>query len=199
MLDNVPVSANWCAVHATHMTEAETLGLARSGAVAGLCPITEANLGDGLFDGARFLEAGGALGLGSDSNVRISLAEELRLAEYSQRYRERARAVLCAAGGSTGRTLFDAVCAGGALALGRASGAIDVGFWADLFTLERDALPLAGLTGDAMLDGWIFAGSDAQVREVWSAGRHVVTDGRHHERDTIEQAYRATLQVLRWG
>ncbi len=199
LLDNAPVDSNWCAVHATHMTPEETVGLAHSGAVAGLCPITEANLGDGLFDGARFLAAGGALGLGSDSNVRISLCEELRLAEYSQRYRDRARAVLCDEGASTGRTVYDAVCAGGARALGRTAGALAPGLWADLLTLDRDALPLTGLTGDSLLDGWIFAGSDAQVREVWSAGRHVVSGGRHHKRDAVEHAFRDTLRVLRAG
>ncbi|HSG95566.1 MAG TPA: formimidoylglutamate deiminase, partial [Afifellaceae bacterium] len=103
LLAHADVDKRWCAVHATHMTAAETTALARSGAVAGLCPVTEANLGDGIFNGSAFLAAGGAFGVGSDSNVRITLNEELRTLEYSQRYEAQARAVLCAPGKSVGR------------------------------------------------------------------------------------------------
>ena len=149
LLDRMDVTPRWCLIHATHMTPAETAGMARSGAVAGLCPITEANLGDGIFDGATYLAsggalgAGGALGVGSDSNVRIALAEELRTLEYGQRLRDRSRAVL-AGDGSTGRTLYDAACRGGAQAQGREAGVIRTGAWADLVALDGDSLALAG-------------------------------------------------------
>ena len=197
LLANADVDERWCAVHATHMTPEETDALARSGAVAGLCPITEANLGDGIFNAPGFLAAGGVFGIGSDSNVRIALAEELRTLEYSQRYRAHARAVLCAPGGSVGRALFDAVLKGGARALGRDAGTIAPGQWADLTALDADNLALADLTGDALLDAWIFAGDDNLVSDVWSAGRHVVTDGRHVKRQVIEARYRDRTKDLK--
>ncbi len=196
LLANQPVDRRWCLVHATHMTPAETGALAASGAVAGLCPITEANLGDGIFQGAAYLAAGGRFGIGSDSNLRIALAEELRQLDYSQRLRDQARAVLCQPPRSTGRTLYDAALAGGAQALGRAAGAIAPGRFADLVALDADALCLAGRRDDRLLDGWLFAGDDRVVMDVWSAGRRVVEGGRHHGRDRIEQRYRQTVRQL---
>lgn len=197
LLEAEEIGPRWCLIHCTHMTPDETEALARSGAVAGLCPITEANLGDGIFDGARFLEAGGRFGIGSDSNIRIALSEELRLLEYSQRLRDRARAVLASAGHSTGRTLFEGAALGGAQAIGRESGAIRVGAWADLVALDGEALAIEGLQGDMLLDGFIFAGDDGCVADVWSAGRHVVTGGRHIARSAIEARFRAVMQRLR--
>jgi formimidoylglutamate deiminase len=179
------------------MTPQETAGLAASGAVAGLCPITEANLGDGVIPADAYLAAGGAFGVGSDSNVRISLSEELRLLEYSQRLTRRARAVLAAPVRSVGRTLFEGACVGAARALGRDAGAIREGAWADLAALDENALPLQGLAGDAVLDAWIFAGDDSLVTDVWSAGRHQVRGGRHVARDKVEKRYRGTLSALR--
>jgi len=196
LLDHLPVDARWCLVHATHMTPAETVALARSGAVAGLCPITESNLGDGIFDGVRFLAEGGCFGVGSDSNVRIALAEELRTLEYSQRLRDRARAVLATADHSTGRVLYQGACHGAARALGRPSGAIVPGRLADLVALKDDALTIAHLDGDAVLDAWIFAGDDRLVADVWSAGRHRVTGGRHVSRDAVTERFRAVLRRL---
>jgi formimidoylglutamate deiminase len=190
------IDARWCLIHATQMVPSEAEGLARSGAVAGLCPITESNLGDGIFDGARFREAAGVFGVGSDSNVRISLSEELRVLEYSQRLGLRARAVL-AGPGSSGRVLLEGAAAGGAKACGRDAGAIAVGKLADLLTLDADNLALAGLDGDMALDGWIFGGDDGAVRDVWSAGRRLVTGGRHYAREAVEARYRAVAAKLR--
>ena len=191
------IDRRWCLIHATQMTGAETVGLARSGAVAGLCPITEGNLGDGVFDGVRHAAAGGRIGVGSDSNVLISLTEELRLFEYGQRMRDHGRAVMATPGGSTGRALFDAVVAGGAQAGGRASGAIAPGMWADMVALDGGALALAGRVGDDLLDAWIFACSQSVVTDTWSAGRHVVRGGRHIARGPVEAAFRATMARLR--
>jgi formimidoylglutamate deiminase len=200
LLDQVGIDARWCVIHATHMQPGETQALARSGAVAGLCPITESNLGDGIFDAVRFREAGGVFGIGSDSNIRISLAEELRTLEYSLRLGERSRAVL-AGPGSTGRVLFEGAVAGGARACGRDAGAIEAGRLADLMTLDAECLALAGLDGDMALDGWIFAGGDkggsGAVCDLWSAGRRLVVDGRHYARDAVEARYRAVLARLR--
>ncbi len=197
LLANAPVDARWCAIHATQMLPAETEGLARSGAVAGLCPITEANLGDGIFDGARYLGAGGAFGVGSDSNVRISLTEELRLLEYSQRLKDRGRAVLATADRSTGRVLYEGATTGGAQAAGRASGGIAVGRWADLVALDTGHLHLEGLAGDDLLDAFVFAGDDRLVTDLWSAGRQIVTGGRHIARDAVQARFRAVMRGLR--
>lgn len=197
LLAEMGVDPRWCLIHATRMTPEETAGLAASGAVAGLCPITEASLGDGIFDGAAFLSAGGRFGVGSDSNIRISLSEELRALEYSQRLRDRARAVLARSGASTGRVLFEGAARGGAQAAGRAAGAIAPGLEADLVALDTGSVALAGLGGDTLLDSFVFAGDDRLVREVWSAGRHVVSAGRHRARDAITDRYRAVLARLR--
>lgn len=195
--DEIGLDPRWCLIHATQMTEAETRDLAASGAVAGLCPITESSLGDGIFNGPGFFAAGGRFGLGTDSNIQISIAAELRTLEYSQRLRDKARNVLAPGGASTGQTLFMGALAGGARALGRETGAIQVGAWADLMTLDRDHATLAPLDDGQLLDGWIFAGPQGAVREVWSAGRHVVRDGRHIGRDKIEADWRRVMADLR--
>lgn len=195
LLANADVDARWCAVHATHMTAEETRALANSGAVAGLCPITEANLGDGPFDGARYLGAGGAFGVGSDSNVRISLTEELRTLEYSQRLRDLSRNVLAGAG-SVGETLYLGAAAGGARALGRDAGAIAKGRLADLVAIDASAPALCALTDAQILDGLCFAAGDDVVTDVWSAGRHVVSEGRHAARQSIIGNYKLAVTAL---
>jgi len=193
---NLPLDRRWCMIHATQMTTEETAALARTGAVAGLCPITEANLGDGIFNGPGWLAAGGAFGVGTDSNVRISLAEELRLLEYSQRLNQRARAVM-ADDRSTGRRLWEGAAHGGAQAAGRASGAIAVGMWADLLATDTRDLRLEGFTGDSLLDAFVFAGRDGLVADLWSAGRHIVHEGRHIARDATATRFRAAMRTLR--
>lgn len=197
LLDTAPVGDRWCLVHATHMTPGETRRLADIGAVAGLCPITEANLGDGLFDAPRFLAAGGRFGVGSDSNLRITLAGELRLLEEGQRLALRRRAVLASDGRSVGRTLLEEAAAGGARAAGRGTGTLSVGAPADLVAIDAEGATYAGLTGDAVLDAWIFADAGNPVREVWSAGRPVVIDGRHPKREAVESRFRKALARLR--
>ena len=193
---NLPLDRRWCMIHATQMTAEETARLARTGAVAGLCPVTEANLGDGIFDGPGWLAAGGAFGVGTDSNVRISLPEELRMLEYSQRLGLKARAVM-ADRRSTGRLLWDGAAAGGARAAGRASGAIAAGQWADLLALDTGDLRLEGLGGDQLLDAFIFAGRDGLVTDLWSAGRHIVQGGHHITRDAVAARFRTTMRRLR--
>ena len=196
LLANTPIGRDWCPIHATHMTQDETARLARSGAVAGLCPITEANLGDGPFDGPGWIAAGGAFGLGSDSNVRISLTEELRTLEYSQRLRDLQRNVLVPGEGSVGAFLYRRAAAGGAQALGRQAGSLAAGQLADLVAIDGDHPALAALDGDRLLDGLAFAAPDGVVREVWSAGRHQVRGGRHVARDRITPAYLAAVRAL---
>jgi formimidoylglutamate deiminase len=193
---NLPLERRWCMIHATQMTASETAALAKTKAVAGLCPITEANLGDGIFDGPGWLAAGGAFGVGTDSNVRISLPEELRLLEYSQRLGLKARAVM-ADGRSTGRLLWEEAARGGAQAAGRGTGRIEVGQWADLLALDTGDLRLEGLAGDTLLDAFLFAGRDGLVTDLWSAGRHIVQAGRHVAREAVETRFRATMRRLR--
>lgn len=196
LLANAGVGERWCLVHATHMTDAETRALALSRAVAGLCPITEANLGDGPFNGATYLEAGGRFGLGSDSNVRISLTEELRTLEYSQRLRDLSRNVLSVDGKSVGETLYLGAAAGGAQALGRDAGAIETGRLADLVAIDGAAPALCMLVEDRLLDGLCFAAGDDVVVDLWSAGRHMVAGGRHRARDAIIADYRKAVAAL---
>lgn len=197
LLDHHEVDARWCLIHATQMTEAETVRLAGTNAVAGLCPITESSLGDGVFNGVTYLGHGGRFGVGSDSNIRVALSEELRTLEYSQRLRDRGRAVLATDAASTGRALFEGAVKGGAQAAGRAAGAIAVGRWADLLVLDSGVVDLEGRRGDALLDAFIFAGDDRMVSDVWSAGRHLVTGGRHIRRDAVATRYRQTMRSLR--
>lgn len=197
LLANAPVDGRWCPIHCTQMLPQETAGLALSGAVAGLCPVTEANLGDGIFDGVTWATQGGAFGVGTDSNVQITLTGELRLYEYSQRLRDRGRAVLATPDWSTGRVLWQGAAEGGARAAGRAAGAIAPGLWADLVALDDTALALEGRVGDELLDATIFAAGDGLVTDLWSAGRHVVTGGRHVARDAIAARFRTVMAGLR--
>ena len=196
LLSNHKVDARWCLIHCTQMTPDETAGLAATGAVAGLCPITESSLGDGIFDGVRYLNAGGRFGVGSDSNIRISLAEELRTLEYSQRLRDRGRAMLATPEKSTGRVLFDEACAGGARAAGRTAGSIEAGRLADLLSLDAGTPNLTGRSGDALLDSFIFAGDNHLVSEVWAAGRYCVRERNHMPRGRIIQQYIETITDL---
>ncbi len=197
LLDNHDVSKNWCLIHCTQMTPEETVGLAQTGAVAGLCPITESSLGDGIFDGVRYLDAGGRFGIGSDSNIRISLSEELRTLEYSQRLRDKCRASVANPENSTGRVLFDGAVSGSAQACGRSAGQIAAGHLADMVALDANAIDLEDREGDEILDAYIFAGDDRMVQDVWSAGRHVVTGGIHVKGEEIRARYRATMKALR--
>jgi formimidoylglutamate deiminase len=196
LLDHAPVDKRWCLIHATHMDESETADAARSGAVVGLCPITEANLGDGIFPATEFLGHEGRFGVGSDSNVEIGAAEELRLLEYGQRLTRRARNVFAPPGGSTGRALYARALAGGAQALGRATGRLEVGAIADLVSLDPAHPALIERRGDAILDSWIFAGGRAAIDGVWSAGVKVVANGRHARRDAIAQTYAQAMARL---
>jgi formimidoylglutamate deiminase len=196
LLQNADVNANCCLIHATHMTDDETTAMAKSGAVAGLCPITESNLGDGPFNGPTYLNAGGAFGLGSDSNVNISLTEELRTLEYSQRLRDTGRNVMVVGEGSVGETIYKGAALGGAQALGRNAGVIAVGKLADLVAIDSSATSLYALNSNQLLDGLVFAAKDNVVTDVWSAGRHSVKDGKHIQRQHITKSYRAAVARL---
>ncbi|CAE6750952.1 formimidoylglutamate deiminase [Xanthomonas arboricola] len=196
LLANAPVDARWCLVHATHVNASELQAIVDSGAVVGLCPITEANLGDGLFPMQAFAAAGGRFGVGSDSNVLIDAAEELRLLEYGQRLQLQARNVLAQAGASSGRWLFEQAGEGAAQALGIARSGIRVGASADLLELDPTHPALLARNDDALLDSWLFAARGGAVRTVWRAGRAVVRDGRHVDRARIAARFAGVLRSL---
>lgn len=198
LLDHAPLDGRWGLIHATHMTGDETAELARTGAVAGLCPITEANLGDGVFPAEAFRAAGGVFGVGSDSNIRIDAAGELMALEYAQRLTKRVRNVLAdGPGASTGRSLFDAALLGGAQALGQPEPGFRAGAPADIVTLGVDHADLAPAErGDILLDRWIFAGREIRVDSVWRNGVRVVEGGRHRARGKLRAGYRAALKRL---
>jgi formimidoylglutamate deiminase len=196
LFQNAAVNSKWCLIHATHMTEDETKTVAKSGAVAGLCPITEANLGDGPFNGPTYINAGGAFGVGSDSNVNISLTEELRTLEYSQRLRDVARNVLVVGDGSIGSTIYRGASLGGAQALDRNAGEITTGKLADLVAIDSTSPALCALTPEQLLDGLVFVAKDKVVTDVWSAGRHSVKNGKHIQRQQITKNYRIAIAQL---
>ncbi|WDI30119.1 formimidoylglutamate deiminase [Hyphococcus flavus] len=197
LLDNYDINSQWCLVHATHMDSSEINDLARSGAVAGVCPITEANLGDGIFEATQFADKGGAFAIGSDSNVRICAVEELRMLEYSQRLRDRRRVLLNDGNKSCGRRLLDMTATAGAQALGRSAGVISPGLIADLVALDQSTPVLCGLDKDAILDGWIFAGDSRCVSDLWAGGRHVVKQGRHIHREKIVPKFLSLMKEVR--
>ena len=189
LLENVGLDERWCLIHATHLTDTETDALAASGAVAGLCPITEANLGDGIFPALRFLEAGGRIGAGTDSNILIDPAQELRGLEYSQRLAHQARNVLASdTHPSVARRLFEATLTGGAQAMGVASG-LAAGNAADFVTLKPDHPALHGRKGDQLLDNWIFAARHGCIDSVWKRGQKWVSDGQHRNSADITARY----------
>ena len=196
LLETQDVGPRWCLVHATHMTPDETRALAATGAVAGLCPTTEANLGDGLFPLEAYLEAGGRLGIGSDSHVSVSPVEELRWLEYGQRLKSRRRNIAAPPEASTGARLHAAALEGGAGATARETGALEAGRAADIVTLDAAHPLLAGKTDDAILDAWVFAGNANLVRDVMVGGSWVVRNGRHPEEDAIASEFVRTMERL---
>ena len=197
VLNNVDPDPRWHFIHLTQMLPQEVQALAKTSATAVLCPITESSLGDGTFAGTDWMAAGGRIAIGSDSNIRISLSEEMRMLDYSQRLRDHSRAALATPEKATGRRIFDALLEGGAASAGRQTGALMVGHWADLLALDTNHVDLVGLQGDTILDSFAFARDDRVVTEVWSAGRHMVQNGQHINRPAIEASYRSAVEELR--
>jgi formimidoylglutamate deiminase len=178
------------------MTDGETGRLARSGAVAGLCPTTEGNLGDGFFNAADYLGAGGVFGIGSDSHISVSPVEELRWLEYGQRMLHRKRNVLANGSIHVGAALYGAALKGGAIALGRPIGKLAPGHRADLVVLDTEKPGLVDRNGDILLDSAIFAGNENPVRDVMTGGRWMVEEGHHRAEHGILARYRTVLREL---
>ncbi|MGL4542308.1 MAG: formimidoylglutamate deiminase [Polymorphobacter sp.] len=194
LLANAPVDDRWCLVHATHITPAERRAIAGSTAIVGLCPVTEANLGDGIFPAVEFVGDGGRFGIGSDSNIAIDAAEELRTLEYGQRLRHRSRNLLGGAHASTGAGLFGAALAGGAQAL--QGTAFEPGAPADFVTLAADHPATVGRSDDALLDALVFSGRRDLIDGVWRRGRRLVAGGRHVARDAVVARYLTVMRAV---
>lgn len=197
LLQNTELSKKWCLIHCTQMTSKETSQLAKTGAVVGLCPITEANLGDGIFNGVEYSNESGCFGVGTDSNVNISLFDELASLEYSQRLRDQSRAVLAHSDKSTGRVIFDTAAQSPATITSRPSGTISEGSLADFFAISTDNSVLCNHKGDTLLDCLIFTGrGQSCITDVWSAGRHIVKKGKHIDRERIIREYMICMKEL---
>jgi len=198
LLDQVDVNARWCLVHATHLTAVETVRLAASGAVAGLCPTTEANLGDGLFPLGDFIAAGGAFGIGSDSHVSHSPVEELRWLEYGQRLAGQRRNIAATPDvPDVAQFLWQAALRGGAQAAGRPVGALAAGKRADLLVLDACHVNLDGAAVADVPGRFLFAGNDNLVKDVLVGGRWVVKNGVHIAQDAIAHRYKLAIHQLR--
>jgi formiminoglutamate deiminase len=197
LLDNAKIDARWCLVHATHMTAEESRGLAQSGAVAGLCPLTEANLGDGIFNAPTYMRAQGRFGVGSDSNIEITASGELKQLEYNQRLATLTRNVCSRAEGeSTGVRLYNEALAGGERALGRRIGSLASGYRADIVVLDPAHPDLAAMTDGCWIDAYIFVAGKKAVDRVFVGGDNLVERGRHRARDRMQMRYISVLRRL---
>ncbi len=196
LLEKFDVSSNWCLVHATHMDAEETEALAASGAVAGLCPSTEANLGDGLFPLHDYLSHGGHIAIGSDSHISINPFEELRWLEYGQRLATQSRNIVSLRDSHVGSELFLRALEGGAAASGQQKAGIEPGAAADFIALSDDDPMLAGHGDDSRLDALVFSGYPLPLERVMVNGEWCVVDGMHVERDRAREAYREAMTTL---
>lgn len=197
LMDHATVDERWCLIHATHLSAGEVRRIATSGAVAGLCPLTESNLGDGVFSGPDFLAQGGRFGVGTDSNIEIAAAGELKQLEYSQRLLLRARNVLAPCeGASTGQALYQAAVTGGAQAMQRPGAALAVGQIADIVVLEANHPDLAAATPEHFADVYVFVAGKAAIKDVYVQGQHVVQQGRHPLREPVTRRYVETMRRI---
>lgn len=196
LLNRFNVDQRWCLIHATHLDDDEIQRLAASGAVAGLCPTTEANLGDGIFPAVDYIARGGRWGIGSDSHVSLSALEELRWLEYAQRLRDRRRnRITIPQQPSVGDLLWQQAAQGGAQACGIAGGELAVGKRADWLVLEQDAF-LGSVNTASLLNRWLFAGQRAQIRDVFVAGRQVISEGHHPAEQAAAARFASAMSAL---
>jgi len=197
LLANADVDESWCLIHATHMTTDETVNMAKSGAIAGLCPMTEANLGDGIFPAEEYQTAGGQFGVGTDSNIRTNAAEELQMLEYSQRLSNRRRNILAESDNpNVGDSLYQQACSGGARALSQPAGAIEVNRRADFIVLDAHLDGVQRPANPRYMDYWLFGANDRAPKHVFVAGQQVIADGHHKADDDIDADYRRVMAKL---
>lgn len=195
LMDNAPVDEHWCLVHATHASADELRMVAACNAVIGLCPLTEANLGDGIFPAGHYLNSGGTFGIGTDSNIRITVSGELEMLEYGQRLQQQARNVLAVSDGSCARRVYEASLSGGMQVMDSKAG-IAAGMPANIVTLDGGHPALVARHGDAVLDGFVFSAGQNAIQDVWCLGRKVVCCGRHIARDAVAADYRRVITSL---
>ena len=197
LYDSITVDEKWCLVHATHLNEGEIKMIAGSGAITGLCPTTEANLGDGIFPLPDYAGASGRFGIGSDSHISMSVTEELRLLEYGQRLTKQRRNVAHSKSEPhIGAYLYKQNVKGGAQALGKNSGSLDVGNRFDVVVLDHDHALLYGREGDFVLDSFIFAGNHNTIKDVLIGGKTIIRNGEHAREDEITRNYKRTLDRI---
>jgi formimidoylglutamate deiminase len=199
LAENVALDKHWCLVHATHATAEELQAVAATGAVIGLCPTTEANLGDGVFPMEALLAAGGAFAIGSDSHISLSPIEELRWLEYQARLARRQRNVLKTDGISGGAMLWRKACEAGGRVTGRNVGALAAGNRADIVVLDGTSPLFAARTDNAIIDTFVFAGTSESVRDVMVGGRWLVQDRRHFAETAVSAGYKRAMQTLQNG
>jgi formimidoylglutamate deiminase len=197
LFDHLEVDARWCLIHATHPDVSELKQLAVSAAVAGLCPTTEANLGDGIFPGVDYLALGGRWGIGSDSHVSLNVVEELRWLEYGQRLRDtRRNRLTLPEQPAVGDLLYHQALAGGAQACAIPVGKLAAGYRADWLVLDSECPYLAAAEDSQLLNRWIFAGGTAQIQDVWVAGEIKIVAGRHPQQAQVAADFIALLRLL---
>lgn len=197
LYNNFQVDQHWCLIHATHLTDQETDTIADSRAVAGLCLTTEANLGDGIFPGQRYIARGGIWGIGSDSHISVSVSEDLRWFEYGQRLQHQRRNRLTTPQQPfIGNVLYQGALQGGSQALGQQTGRIEAGYRADLLVLNHEDPFIATADDNMLLNRWIFACTANPVRHVMTGGRWVIQDGRHQDDELLRQEFIRVMQQL---
>ncbi|MCF6225164.1 MAG: formimidoylglutamate deiminase [Xanthomonadales bacterium] len=195
LLDNLPVNERWCLIHATHVDTQELKMMRAANVVAGLCPTTEADLGDGIFPASQWQQLGGAWGIGSDSNLCVNATEELRWLEYGQRLRDQQRNLLATPGQIVGAELYKNALSGGVQALAKPPArGFAIGQRADMLVLNQQHTLLLDKENDQILDAWVFAGVQEMLSQVWVGGRCVVEAGEHINADRIEADWRQLLK-----
>ena len=190
------VDQRWCLIHATHLDDSEIQRMAASGAIAGLCPTTEANLGDGIFPAVEYIAQGGRWGIGSDSHVSLSAQEELRWLEYGQRLRDRRRnRITLPHQPSVGDLLWQQAAQGGAQACAINTGELAVGKRADWLVLENDAF-LSSVSSASLLNRWLFGGTQGQIRDVFVASNQVISEGHHPAEEAAAARFAQAMSAL---
>jgi formimidoylglutamate deiminase len=197
LLDNMTLDAQWCLIHATHINEQERKGIIASQAIAGICPTTEANLGDGIFPTTEFLLENGTFAIGSDSHISVNPIEELRWLEYAQRLIKQQRAILVSnEQASVGANLWQKAALGGAQSTHSNTGELALGKQADLLVLSADKTKLFAHNNQHLLDSMIFASQQNPISDVMVNGQWVVKEGVHALEQNTAAAFAKILQTL---
>ncbi|OUS23896.1 formimidoylglutamate deiminase [Thalassotalea sp. 42_200_T64] len=197
LLDNIELDQHWCLIHATHIDDSEIAGMIASKAITGICPTTEANLGDGIFSTTQFMADGGQVAIGSDSHISVSAIEELRLLEYSQRLIRQQRAILATVETkSVGQNLWQHTARAGAKSTNSNTGELAVGKQADLLVLDKQQTKLFANQNQFIIDSMIFASQQTPIKDVMVNGRWVIVDGQHKQQQKSAENFAKTLQAL---